>query len=66
MNFLKRTKKWSRDKLISIKDRVVFMLVVFAVALILCIGVLAAIISAPFTMTIMAMACLITYLIEHE
>jgi len=66
MNFLKTTKKWSKEKLSGLKDRVIFTGVVILVAVILCTGVLAAIISAPFIATVSAMACLLMYLINHE
>jgi len=66
MNSLKRTKKWVKAALVDVKDRVVFMAVVVLVASILCIGVLAAIISSPFIVTVSAMICLLTYLVNNE
>lgn len=66
MNFLKTMKKWSKDKLSGFKDWLIFTCVVLLVASILCIGVLAAIISAPFFTTVAAMVCLLMYLMDHE
>jgi hypothetical protein len=66
MNFLKRTKKWSKEKLSGFKDRVIFTGVVLLVATVLCLGVLVAIISAPFIATVAAMMGLLMYLINHE
>jgi len=66
MNFLKTTKKWVREKLSGVKDQVIFTGVVLLVATILCLGVLVAIISAPFIATVAAMMCLLMYLINHE